>query len=1295
MPSASSSSSSAGGAAGSKNGKRENKGPGAAGAPGASSSSASASSSTANNNKNAAPAAAAPPASKKAMLPPSFKPVKTEKKEEVLAVTNKRGRIIEVNEKHEGETVVMSGKRSAVVTQDTQQGEPLTKGTGLLGNSSRPGEETDADGKKKRKPKDALKALRMAHERRRKKFIPDSDDSDIDDENAPVFDAAHSALLTPVKDVAKTWQVDIQKELSGYFHLLRKLKFGGKEFNMNFAEAALLVQNTTSLYLKKMDQLHEKVMKQLELLWSKGDAEKKKKKSRYRKAQALSDSFQCEFLCDITPFVKTTVRVTLTDEELEAQAIKETVLRRVPLWLMPREEGDRKRKEFKIQGCTVHRGGTYLLLEQDLRHCDLEGDDMEIDIYPQNMPPPPDHLQNVRDQMELEQQLDESGVGFDDFDVNVSGTPPMQENKSKIDPLSGAKTPGGKTPAKTPGAQTPGDKLNQSGFGGTQGFDGGGGAGPSQGGAAGGGIGGGLPGGVAPGMAGGAGQGAFPSQSQGMNMQPGQTQLPPFFVPPRERPEDMSTSTYWHFMDPYAGVPGGESHTQYLDGSNSHWKDLPTDYILCPDPMRAHLKINNRLEEADRWENIFDLDVLMNREDRPDVFLEEESLEANEQKPPEYKHEDDPGAIVIDYDALEKARDECDLKAVEMLNLAYATNSVDMLFQQNMKEKGVIPKKRNYLSLSLGFSADCADLEDMFVEEQKNRRKQMKEVQKEMNIGPSLNKKSRQIVNGLMIDRGNAPDDNFYKPLNEQDFQGIGTLEEMIKMNGAATAQQGSSTFGGFGGDGTVGGGFGPGGGGTAGGGFGFPGDDSFLGGGDGGVDMMFTQDGGMTPAQPSPYVDDIVGEDPFLDVAPVPEYLEHEDIVALEEIGLTEEEMWKKVKEEELAIVKEEFKDFAGGKFEGQNVELLLKMKARLDELKEERLEKERKYQKELGEWMRYDTNNGLDYHAVHWNGLPELYERVESWEDAVLPILEEDKKKPEFNFGDYTAIMLDELERRKRHAPEKKDHHFDEFIRGQPQWEVGRQLLTSLVLANHGNVQIKPETEGGEFVMELISTTTNDEAMAHAFGAITEKEAKAKAASAAAAAKPGKAKAGGKNKKGAGAGKKNKQAEEDFFDNDMEPNAEDDGAAKDTSSAEEPLLQQPGSTTLKADAKMKSSSSSSANSRTNNQKGGFGAGAASSSSSSSGKNMSSISTKAAKGVKQAGERNKKKDQDIVDKLDLHDPDFEDGLLNKDEDDDPVIDEEDDLLADDNVKKPPPAKRPAAAAGSSGAPAAKMAKKK
>ena len=62
-------------------------------------------------------------------------------------------------------------------------------------------------------------------------------------------------------DLADTWNIDIAQELENYLEELSTLQIsldGGKS-SCNFAEAALLIQGSTSLYAKKVNSLYQLV----------------------------------------------------------------------------------------------------------------------------------------------------------------------------------------------------------------------------------------------------------------------------------------------------------------------------------------------------------------------------------------------------------------------------------------------------------------------------------------------------------------------------------------------------------------------------------------------------------------------------------------------------------------------------------------------------------------------------------------------------------------------------------------------------------------------------------------------------------------------------------------------------------------------------------------------------------------------------------------------------------------------------------------------------------------------------
>lgn len=79
------------------------------------------------------------------------------------------------------------------------------------------------------------------------------------------------ALIQPIKDIAANWDIDIAESLTEYLDELDNLRIsidGGKS-NLNFAEAALLIQGSTAVYSKKVEYLHQLVLQSLEFITNK------------------------------------------------------------------------------------------------------------------------------------------------------------------------------------------------------------------------------------------------------------------------------------------------------------------------------------------------------------------------------------------------------------------------------------------------------------------------------------------------------------------------------------------------------------------------------------------------------------------------------------------------------------------------------------------------------------------------------------------------------------------------------------------------------------------------------------------------------------------------------------------------------------------------------------------------------------------------------------------------------------------------------------------------------------------
>ncbi len=85
------------------------------------------------------------------------------------------------------------------------------------------------------------------------------------------IEGRYKALIQPIKDIAANWDIDIAESLTEYLEDLDNLRIsidGGKS-NLNFAEAALLIQGSTAVYSKKVEYLYQLVLQSLEFITNK------------------------------------------------------------------------------------------------------------------------------------------------------------------------------------------------------------------------------------------------------------------------------------------------------------------------------------------------------------------------------------------------------------------------------------------------------------------------------------------------------------------------------------------------------------------------------------------------------------------------------------------------------------------------------------------------------------------------------------------------------------------------------------------------------------------------------------------------------------------------------------------------------------------------------------------------------------------------------------------------------------------------------------------------------------------
>lgn len=100
-------------------------------------------------------------------------------------------------------------------------------------------------------------------------------------ENLDGANTRFKSLIQPIKDLASNWDIDIAESLNDYLDELESLRISldGGQTQLNFAEAALLIQGSTAVYSKKVEYLHQLVLKSLEYISNKKSSNKDKDRS--------------------------------------------------------------------------------------------------------------------------------------------------------------------------------------------------------------------------------------------------------------------------------------------------------------------------------------------------------------------------------------------------------------------------------------------------------------------------------------------------------------------------------------------------------------------------------------------------------------------------------------------------------------------------------------------------------------------------------------------------------------------------------------------------------------------------------------------------------------------------------------------------------------------------------------------------------------------------------------------------------------------------------------------------------
>jgi condensin-2 complex subunit H2 len=183
-------------------------------------------------------------------------------------------------------------------------------------------------------------------------------------------------LLEPIRDLTKNWEVDVARQLDDYLSEIAEItiSFDGGATQLNFAEAALLIQGSACIYSRKVEYLHALVYQTLDLISSNRklahgssvDDQGRDRDVSFAVCRAEEELVVLDGL-PVTANVKNTLDTDLTVA---------TTVPRTPLSLTPLQESDRvnstpllsrtgellgSKVDFKMNTGSVHLSGTLIL----------------------------------------------------------------------------------------------------------------------------------------------------------------------------------------------------------------------------------------------------------------------------------------------------------------------------------------------------------------------------------------------------------------------------------------------------------------------------------------------------------------------------------------------------------------------------------------------------------------------------------------------------------------------------------------------------------------------------------------------------------------------------------------------------------------------------------------------------------------------------------------------------------------------------------------------------------------------
>ncbi|CAL5219116.1 g890 [Coccomyxa viridis] len=247
-------------------------------------------------------------------------------------------------------------------------------------------------------------------------------------------DCKYKHLLQPIRDLAANWDINIANDLEEYLGVLEHLTFsfdGGP--NLNFAEAALLIQGSACVYSKKVEHLHGLVHQALSVI---SDKRQRTEAGGQPTVDDVDEFDDEETFLNLDDVLQEGAGIDLE----EGAAAEHEASSRAPTVLLALEDtgqthGDGSASTYRIAACSVHKSGALLLEDREGQFWDEKlvrlrsaeqplQQQCTLDDWP--WPETDMHGAEQHQSADMEAAPADMGPGFDADDDDDSGPKPLE-----------------------------------------------------------------------------------------------------------------------------------------------------------------------------------------------------------------------------------------------------------------------------------------------------------------------------------------------------------------------------------------------------------------------------------------------------------------------------------------------------------------------------------------------------------------------------------------------------------------------------------------------------------------------------------------------------------------------------------------------------------------------------------------------------------------------------------------------------------------------------------------------------